>query len=554
MDLYLPSSILTQVYNYMSWYDLLQMRNVPNYTWERWYNYLCQDIHFKCSLMAYWAKDGYSMVPHKERLLFFLVYCVKYSHTHWIPDILFKDDVFMSLILQYRAHEVFMDDTHAWIRLNRKWCLIGVMHDGLVLKYVDSIYKKDKEIVLTATKQYWNAFYFADEKLKDDDEMVLEAVEENGLILGYVGDSMRKNRNVVLKAIEKNGAALLYADVTLRADKEIVLKAVKSNPEAITFIDIGLITDREVVLEFIRSSVSRRNIIAEGDDILIVSRDVMTEAVDICWAAFVLSTEDMKTDKEFVLDIVKRNGLTIIFAGDSLKNDPEILAMASKQLNNSETMTYRDIVLLAVKEDGWILEYCDNILNKDKEIVLTAGKNWQYVFDYIDDELRKDKEVMLEAVKNWQAYEWWNLCPFVNDMEFMMHAVKYDETAVKYITDIAWKSDRGLVLAAINKSKDMLWEIDESLTSDADFMLEVIKSTTNEVYCCRENLRSNPDFIFEAFKRNISIMRYVAHDILNRDFLLKLIKQKGDMVFNAASVAQQRVNFPIYAFYPSILI
>ena len=59
----------------------------------------------------------------------------------------------------------------------------------------------------------------------------------------------------------------------------------------------------------------------------------------------------------------------------------------------------KEIVLIAVKNDGYALEYADESFKKDKEIVLIAVKQYGRNLEYADDSLKKDKEIVLEAAK-----------------------------------------------------------------------------------------------------------------------------------------------------------
>ena len=54
----------------------------------------------------------------------------------------------------------------------------------------------------------------------------------------------------------------------------------------------------------------------------------------------------------------------------------------------------KEIVLTAVKQTGWALEYADKTLKKDKEIVLAAVKQDGFALEYADESLRKDPDIL----------------------------------------------------------------------------------------------------------------------------------------------------------------
>ena len=99
----------------------------------------------------------------------------------------------------------------------------------------------------------------------------------------------------------------------------------------------------------------------------------------------------LRSDKEFMLEAVKRYGSALQFASWALQEDKEV-------------------VLAAVTSCGGALEYASDELRDDKEVVLVAVKNPDtdefdlpaYPFSplqYASDRLKADKEVALAALR-----------------------------------------------------------------------------------------------------------------------------------------------------------
>ena len=59
----------------------------------------------------------------------------------------------------------------------------------------------------------------------------------------------------------------------------------------------------------------------------------------------------------------------------------------------------KEVVLEAVKKTGYMLVFASTALRKDKEVVLAAVKKTGHALQYASAALRADKEVVLEAVK-----------------------------------------------------------------------------------------------------------------------------------------------------------
>jgi hypothetical protein len=86
------------------------------------------------------------------------------------------------------------------------------------------------------------------------------------------------------------------------------------------------------------------------------------------------------------LEIVKQNGWwTLRYASDDLKNN-------------------REIVLEAIKQNGLALEYASESFRNDKDVVLEAIKKCYHALCYASDDLKDDKEIVLKAIKKSACY------------------------------------------------------------------------------------------------------------------------------------------------------
>ena len=88
------------------------------------------------------------------------------------------------------------------------------------------------------------------------------------------------------------------------------------------------------------------------------------------------------------------------------KNDnySKLLNMIIRKYKNDSydiimNSSYKELVLKAVKKDGYALSYASIKLKNDKEIVLEAVKEYGPSLSFINIDLRNDIEIVLEAVK-----------------------------------------------------------------------------------------------------------------------------------------------------------
>merc|ERR1711916_221581 len=107
-------------------------------------------------------------------------------------------------------------------------------------------------------------------------------------------------------------------------------------------------------------------------------------------ASLGLTSDELRSDKEAVLEVVSKAGLVIACVSDELKNDLEVVMAAVEQdctalmfINNKNILGNRDIMLTAVKQKGTCLELATNEIRGDKEIVKIALASDPSVFEII---------------------------------------------------------------------------------------------------------------------------------------------------------------------------
>ncbi len=118
-----------------------------------------------------------------------------------------------------------------------------------------------------------------------------------------------------------------------------------------------------------------------------------------------LFDESLKKDREVVLVAVQQDGGSLYYADESLKKDRDLVLAAVQQ--RGDTLYYadeslkkdREFVLAAVQKHGYALEYADESLKKDREIVLAAVQQSGLALQYADTSFKKDREINLAAVR-----------------------------------------------------------------------------------------------------------------------------------------------------------
>ena len=113
-------------------------------------------------------------------------------------------------------------------------------------------------------------------------------------------------------------------------------------------------------------------------------------------------------------------------------------------------ISYKDLVLKAIKKNGLALEYASVNLQNDKEVVLKAIKQNEFVLKYASINLQNDKEFIIESINAGCTLTYINDI-FLNDKEVMLEAVKKNGKFLDYAS-INLKNNKEIVLEAVKQN------------------------------------------------------------------------------------------------------
>jgi hypothetical protein len=98
-------------------------------------------------------------------------------------------------------------------------------------------------------------------------------------------------------------------------------------------------------------------------------------------------------EPQLIIECVKRLPLQAEWLR-RVANDPMSLADAPLEIKSD-----KEVVILAVKECGLLLQFVAKHLLKDRDVILAAVKNLGHAFTYASDTLHTDREIALTTVK-----------------------------------------------------------------------------------------------------------------------------------------------------------
>jgi hypothetical protein len=233
------------------------------------------------------------------------------------------------------------------------------------------------------------------------------------------------------------------------------------------------------------------------------------EAISVLkWGGLSLKydSEDLRNDKDFILEAVKQNGWALEYASKDLRNNKVVMLEAFKQ--NGWALKYasedlrndKDFILEAFKQNGWALKYASVYLRNDKDFILEAVKQNGWALNYASEDLRNDKDFILEAVKQNGRILQYASNNLRNNKEVMLEAVKQGESALNYASENL-KNDKEFNLEVMKQNIFSLEKVSD-LRNEKEAVLATVKWDGLSLKYASEDLRNNKEVVLEAARQN----------------------------------------------------
>ena len=289
---------------------------------------------------------------------------------------------------------------------NKEFDLEMVKIKGGAIEYLDS-FKTDNVIIQEAAKTYKDALKFANSDLLDNKEYMLEILKYNGIALDYASERLRNDWDICLTAVKQYTGAINFISLEIRENRNFVLEIVKKDGYKLFSFNSRFQYDREIVLEAVKTNgLVYQNMLC--DDFR-KDKEIAKEAVKENLNNINYVPEELKLDKEFVLDVLRNTGvqlnrIILINRPSKLVNDEEVILAAVKNddadinLASPRLIEDRDFIIKCVHVNPYILKYLPGYIN-DREIVKEAVKKDVYALQFAVDDLVNDKDFVLEMIR-----------------------------------------------------------------------------------------------------------------------------------------------------------
>ena len=393
--------------------------------------------------------------------------------------------------------------------------------------------KNDKNLIMTAVDNYGNALEYASEHLQNDKDVVITAVRNNGDALEYASEELQNDKDVVITAVRTNGDALQYASEELQNNKDVAMTALLTSPIAFEYISEMLRSDKEIILH----ALAQKYMDSTGKVI---------NDLDFSFSDNI--PEKLKADKDFVLQMVKVNGMVLSCVADELKVDKDVVTLAVKNNGKAyahfewedDTFYDKELILAAASNGGtpeiisiFTLdeEFFDKIFNYRPSIAYKSriaaesciGQSWKNKIGQSWADVKKpkrqitgDKEFALHGVKKGLVLDVF-LCReagLVFDKEIILYQLKNcldkKEATLSIINHAPeeFKADKEIALEAVKNTRYVLGKpflSDELILSDKEIIIEGMKHSPDALYYASDNLKNDRELLLSALKNKDKI-------------------------------------------------
>ncbi|EFC36656.1 predicted protein [Naegleria gruberi] len=291
-------------------------------------------------------------------------------------------------------------------------------------------FKFDREMALLACISCSDNCFGISTEFMEDEEFVLSAIEENYSVFNTTSDKLKNDKAFIRKALKRNGKVIYELSDELMGDEELIKIAIEQNPMV-----FEAIYENESIncgADVIKMAVEKN-----GQLLQFVTEDLENFdriAVKQNPLALDYASDQLKNDRDSVLEAVKKDGSCFVYASEELRSNSSFV---QEVIDNcaipKESNEMHHVLLLILKEKG----YCptsvyEALRNIDKELALRiVSIHGEMICIMVD--WQNDRDVLLTAFETCTSSTGRKrICSniYITDKELIY------EIFVKYSTDI----------------------------------------------------------------------------------------------------------------------
>lgn len=212
-------------------------------------------------------------------------------------------------------------------------------------------------------------------------------------------------------------------------------------------------------------------------------------------------TDEVKNNKNLVMEAIKYCAYDLQFASEELKNDKEVVS-------------------LALKEDETTFKFVSEKLRADKEICLLASSKFTpksstpySPYEDMPKEMQLDKDIIYTIIKT-QPYNYtlakllYPECEYLEDRELILLATRNGSLE---IFSSKWRGDKEIVKLCLMNNGSAIKDASEELQNDEELALLALETSSSCYDVLVDKFKYNDDFILKAVEKS----PFIYYEIVN---------------------------------------
>ena len=246
--------------------------------------------------------------------------------------------------------------------------------------------------------------------------------------------------------------------------------------------------------------------------------DVMIKLIAMKSIALEYASENLKKNKDFVIEAVKCNCFAIRYVPECFKFDFDVNYAAA--LRNSQVLAYipkellgnKEFMIELIKHNGFVIKRAPKELLYDEDFLLTAIMCYSGAIEYIPKELLGNKEFMTELARQNGFVIKRAPKELLYDEDFLLTAIRRHPAAIEYIPD-ELKTNKDFICRALKISSCTLKYLSSDIKkTDKTVVLAVVEKNGLCLENVADELKGNKEITLAAVKQNGLALKYVADE------------------------------------------
>ena len=259
------------------------------------------------------------------------------------------------------------------LRISKSEAVRLVKKDGKQLRFLHSSFSNSSKIVYHAIRQNPFALKYASTRLKGDTDLVMMASFKNGNAFRHATDELKRNLSLIslILSSSTNASILGHCDKHLLADEEVMYSFIQIMPQSIQYASDELPGSRLFLLRCLRINGLVYRYLPQG---LMEDELLIRVAVEENYQALAFAPMTLRREATFVKHLSGIDHRTLLFCSGKLKANREFaLELVRKnplciRMLNPKLFSDKDVVLTALRGDSTLFPFCSNELLKDPDI------------------------------------------------------------------------------------------------------------------------------------------------------------------------------------------